>query len=301
MNHVARALIGWIALFAICQTAMVVAWAFSSPTGTPLDIAGGLIAGAFTTWLGVQFARASTKRWRERAAVGRADEIGRPRDGEFVVARGILHTTTPLLTPFSRRPAVAYAYKAWRRERRGPGRNTQEVVYWWGEGSAPCSLLTRQGTLEVRSRLWLEMWSAQVENTPAAQAAFDTFMRGTQPDVMTAGVLHTGFDWNAPLDGLLRRDRTREDPPPLSELTLTEWVVAPDEQVVLMGRYSDARGGLVHDDARGRPLRVLKGDVREVRAQLRTGALTYGLLSLLAFAATFLLAGTGLGWHEIRF
>jgi hypothetical protein len=61
-----------------------------------------------------------------------------------------------------------------------------------------------------------------------------------------------------------------------------EWVVAPGEPVVLMGRYSAQRGGLVHDDRRGRPLRVLKGDVTEVQRQLRTGALAYGALSLAA-------------------
>lgn len=61
-----------------------------------------------------------------------------------------------------------------RRTRSTPGR----FAYWWGEGSAPCTLLTRAGSFAVRSRLELDLWSAMVENTVAAQDHFAAFMEG---------------------------------------------------------------------------------------------------------------------------
>ncbi len=189
----------------------------------------------------------------------------------------------PLTTPFTGQAAVAYGYKAWRRETKPGSKNSFDIAYWWGEGSTPCSLLTRAGSFEIRSRLELELWSALVENTAAAQAHFAAFMRGVEPVVGKAGIARPGFDWDAPLDGPLRRDKLRQaDPPPLGELTLHEWVIAPGEPVVLMGRYSASRGGLVHDDRTGRPLRVLKGDTDAVRSQLLKGGLVYGVLSAVA-------------------
>jgi hypothetical protein len=162
--------------------------------------------------------------------------------------------------------------------------------------------MTRAGNFEIRSRLELELWSALVENTAAAQAHFAAFMRGVEPVVGKAGIARPGFDWDAPLDGPLRRDKLRQtDPPPLSELTLHEWVIEPEEPVVLMGRYSAARGGLVHDDRTGRPLRVLKGDMDAVRSQLLKGGLAYGVLSAVALAVAALLASSILGWHDLGF
>ncbi len=303
MTHIVRSLVVWILLLAACIAAFVALWVWSGTVGHWSDVGGPLVGGALAAWFGVQFGRAAFKRLRERAAVGRADDVGRPGDGAFVVVRGTLQAMAPLTTPFTGQAAVAYGYKAWRRERSGPSqKNTWEIAYWWGEGSTPCSLLTRQGTFEVRSRLELELWSSLVENTAAAQAHFAAFMRGVSPEVGKAGIARPGFDWDAPLDGPLRRDKLRQaDPPPLAELTLHEWVIAPGEPVVLMGRYSAARGGLVHDDRTGRPLRVLKGDTESVRSQLLKGAFAYGVLSAAALGIAALLAGSILGWHDLGF
>jgi hypothetical protein len=303
MTHIIRALVVWVLLFACCIAAFVALWLWSPQRVDVVAAEAPILGGAIAAWFGVQFGRASVKRLRERRAVGRADDVGRPRDGEFVVARGTLSCAAPLATPFSGKAAAAYGYKAWRREKSGPSqKNTWEIAYWWGEGSAPCSLLTRHGSFEVRSRLELELWSSLVENTAAAQAHFAAFMRSVNPDVGTAGIARPGFDWDAPLDGPLRRDKLRQaDPPPLGELTLHEWVIAPGEPVVLMGRYSATRGGLVHDDRTGRPLRVLKGDTASVRSQLLKAALGYGALSALALAGATLLAGSILGWHRLGF
>lgn len=68
-----------------------------------------------------------------------------------------------------------------------------------------------------------------------------------------------------------------------------------------MGRYSAARGGLVHDERAGRPLRVLKGDTTTVRAQLLSGATSYGVLSLVALGVAVMLAGSIVGWHDLGF
>jgi hypothetical protein len=303
MNHIVRSVAVWIGLLAACVVVFAGIRVYAGGHGHPVDDAGAMLSGAIALWFGVQFGRASVKRLREWRAVGRADEVGRPQDGEFVVARGTLQCAAPLTTPFSGVPAAAYAYKAWRREKSGAStKNTWEIAYWWGEGSAPCTLFTRSGSLEVRSRLWLEAWSARVDNTERARSHFAAFLQGVQPTVQKAGIVVPGFEWDGPLDGPLRRDKMRQvDPPPVEALELHEWVVAPNEPVVLMGRYSTQRGGLVHDDRRGRPLRVLKGDVTEVQRQLRTGALAYGALSLAALAIAAVLAGSLLRWHDLTF
>ena len=303
MSHIVRALVVWVLLLAGCVAAFVALWLWSGTQARWLDVEGPIAGGAGAAWFGVQFGRAAFKRWRERAAVGRADEGGRPGDGAFAVVRGTLQAVAPMTTPFTGQPAVAYGYKAWRREKSEPSqKSTWEVAYWWGEGSTPCALLTRHGSLDVRSRMELEQWSSFVENTATAQAHFAAFMRGVSPEVGKAGIARPGFEWDAPLDGTLRRDKLRQpDPPPLSALTLHEWVIAPGEPVVLMGRYSAARGGLVHDDRKGRPLRVLRGDTDAVRLQLLKGALAYGGLSVIALAIAALLAGSILRWHDLGF
>lgn len=84
---------------------------------------------------------------------------------------------TPMTTPFTGQPAVAYGYRAWRHERQRRGENSFDIAQWWGEGSTPCSLLTARGSFEVRSRLEIEAWSSIVENTATARAHFDAFMR----------------------------------------------------------------------------------------------------------------------------
>lgn len=300
MSHIVRALIVWALLFVCCVAVYVALWRWSGTQARWLDVEGPIVAGAIAAWFGVQFGRAAVKRLRERAAVGRADEGGRPGDGEFAVVRGTLQTMTPMTTPFTAQPAVAYGYRAWRREREPGSKSSFDIAYWWGEGSTPCSLLTPQGSFDVRSRLEIEAWSAFVENTATARAHFDAFMRGVAPVVGKAGIARPGFDWDTPLDAALRRDKLRQsDPPPLSELTLHEWVIAPGEPVVLMGRYSASRGGLVHDDRKGRPLRVLKGDTDAVRSQLLKGALAYGALAVVALAVAALLAGSLLRWHDL--
>lgn len=302
MTHIVRALLVWALLLVCCAAAFIALWLWRGADASWLEVEGPVVGGSIAAWFGVQFGRASFKRLRERLAVGRADDGGRPRDGQFVVARGILQCVSPLVTPFSGVAAVAYGYRAWRRERQPGSKNSVDIAYWWGEGSTPCSLLTTRGTFEVRSRLEIESWSSIVENTATARAHFDAFMPGVAPVVGKAGIARPGFDWDAPLDGALRRDKLRQsDPPPLPELTLHEWVIAPGEPVVLMGRYSAARGGLVHDDRKGRPLRVLEGDTNAVRSQLLKAALAYGTLSLLALAVVALLAGSILRWHELRF
>lgn len=303
MSPVVRAPLVWVLLLVACLTAFVaLAW-WGRPGAHWLEVDASIVGGAVATWFGVQFGRAALKRLRERAAVGGPDDRGRPGDGAFVVLAGVLQTMTPLRTPFTGVEAVAYGYKAWRRERWGKSeKNTVEVAYWWGEGSAPCTLLTRAGSFAVRSRLELDLWSAMVENTVVAQDHFAAFMQSATPEVGPVAIARLGFDWDTPLDGLVRRDRQRQvDSPSLSALTLHEWVVTPGEPVVLMGRYSAARGGLVHDEGAGRPLRVLKGDIATVRAQLLSGATSYGVLSLVALGVAVMLAGSILGWHDVGF
>jgi hypothetical protein len=303
MSPLVRSLLVWLLLLVACLAAFItLAW-WARPGASWLEVQGAVLGGAVMMWVGVQFGRAALKRLRERVAVGGPDATGRPEDGAFVVLAGVLQTMTPLRTPFTGVEAVAYGYKAWRRERWGRSeKNTREVAYWWGEGSAPCTLLTPAGSFAVRSRLELDLWSAMVENTVAAQDHFAAFMRDATPEVGPVAIARPGFDWDTPLDGLVRRDKQRQvDSPSFGALKLHEWVVTPGEPVVLMGRYSAVRGGLVHDDRAGRPLRVLKGDVAAVRSQLQSGATSYGVLSLVALGIAAMLAGSLLGWHDLGF
>lgn len=305
MHPHARVAIEWIVVYVLCLAGFVGAWYASATPDTTLPLDGTGLFGVLAAWVGVQAARAAVTRWRERAAVASASRFGPLRDGDLVVARGTLHAESPLITPFSGVPAVAYEYKAYRRERRRSDRvDLYRVDHHWGDASVPCALVTPQGAIPVRSRLRLDLPYQPIDNTPGVRANFEAFRRRAQPVVTSSSflVVHPGFPWDAALDDVLRRDGTRDEPaPPLADLSLEERMVALDEPVVLVGRISDARGGLVHDDRRGRPLRVLKGDAEDVRAELRTSALTFTILSGLAFAVALVLAGSALGWHELGF
>ncbi|WP_239490736.1 hypothetical protein [Luteitalea sp. TBR-22] len=302
MNHIVRAFAVWVGIYAGCLTALGALWFWKGPEDSTIPEEGALLGGTIALWFAVMFGRAAVKRLRERAAVGRADDVDRPVDGEFVVARGTLQCAAPLVSPFTGVPVAAYNYKAWRREVRGPGTKTSvEIAYWWGEGSAPCSLMTRRGTLELRSRPWLDFWSAGVPNTDESRGHFSRFMHGVQAEPQQGGIVVPGFEWDAGLDGPLRRDKAKTTHVPLEELQFTEWTLSPGEPVVVIGRYSAQRGGVIHDDRKGRPLRVLKGDAETVRAALGQGATAYGVLSLLALGVSAFFAASILRWHDLAF
>ncbi len=184
---------------------------------------------------------------------------------------------------------MAYTYRAWRKESREMDDSSWEIAYWWGEGSVPCTLLTRHGSLRLLTRPTIDTRAHEVRNTEQAREAFAHFLRGQPTTVVTSGLMLPGFDWNAPLDVPLRRDKIRSDPPPaLKVLTFEEAVLSPGEPVVVMGRYSAAQGGLLHDEANSRPLRAFKGDTEKVRGHLRSGATAYGALALVALVVTAL-------------
>ena len=195
-----------------CLAAFVILWWTTQGGGALLLDQNAVLGGSLAAWFGVQFGRASLKRLRERAAVGRADDPGRPGDGEFVVARGVLQTTTPMTTPFSGQAAVAYGYKVWRREKEdGTKKQSWRNHVLVGRGS--CTLFTRQGSYAIsRASSWI----------------FARFLQDVQPEVLKAGIARPGFDWDMPLDGPLRRDRMRQsDPPPLEDLLFHEWWSRP--------------------------------------------------------------------------
>ena len=112
MPPLVRALLTWSLLYVGCLAAFVMFWWTTQSGGALLLDQNAMLGGSLAAWFGVQFGRASLKRLRERAAVGRADDPGRPGDGEFVAARGVLQTTRPMTTPFTGQAAVAYGYKS---------------------------------------------------------------------------------------------------------------------------------------------------------------------------------------------
>jgi len=225
-------------------------------------------------------------RGRERRALARA-VAGRPlEDGRLGAAAGPIRASglRTLTAPFSGRTALAYEYDVfrWRRTGRGSSRN-QEFAYY-GYGLAPCAIRTPLAEVRLLGMPQMDDLPPLDVSGGAARARAADFVASSAFDAVPRGAVREAFrEAMARItddDGEVRRDvRIGEPLGDLSGWTLAERVVAPDEEVCVVGRFDATRGGLVPPPlGSGLTLRLLRGDPATAARRLRSRMIATGAL-----------------------
>jgi hypothetical protein len=174
-----------------------------------------------------------------------------PSDGEAMLVTGRLRAAAPLLTaPLSGTTCVAYFYRMYRlgKALRGSSPRPQVPVYW-GYASRPLAVETPSGPIAVAAPRLSVPWTSH-SGSEAAERARSYLRRVTaevcKPQSVVARDSLTQWPTDTPLDedGGARRDWKSGDDADPASLLLEEWVLTPEAEVSVHGRWSARRNAL---------------------------------------------------------
>ena len=284
-------------LFSVLQwVAFTAAWfqllrpRLDTPALFVFAVVGGLLGVG-----GVSLAWTLVVRSRERRALARA-VAGRPlEDGRFGAAAGTIRPSglRALTAPFSGRESLAYEYDVYRWKRTGSGRSAsrdQEFAYY-GYGLVPCAIRTPLAEVRLLGMPQLDDLAPQEPSGGEARQRAAEWFASTAFEEVPRGAVRAAFR-----EAMARiTDETSEVRrdvrigQPLNDATgwtLAERVIAPGEQVCVVGHFDATQGGLVPPPlGSGLTLRVLRGEPAAVARRLRTRMLATGVLGAIGLAA----------------
>lgn len=254
-------------------------------TGAPVTsalavglLAGGLALPAFGLLL------LSWKRWRERATITAGAQGRPPADGRSVVLAGVLQATGPLLkAPLDGSPCVTYSYDI--KVYRGTGKMRSLCTVARGVAMTPSLIVTPAGRFKL---LVVPDLDATSPTAPQAECInnFVAYARSTPFIVQAKASAQELLDRWGDDDGEYRSDVAYE---PLQGADTHGWMAqqqraAPGAKVCVIGRFDQARGGVV-PSAAGTPTRLIVGDATAVAASLRKTALWHAAFGVVLAAA----------------
>lgn len=250
-------------------------------------IGASLLAGAFA-WASVGLLLSAFHRWRERSAIMGGVAGVAPEDGAHAVLVGVLEATGPLLrAPLDGSPCVAYSYEIL--DDRGTGRKRFVSNVARGIALTPTSIVTRTGAYRLLAVPALDA------NEPSATRTqmIESFQRYAREAIFIdqKGAADELLAQWEDVDGRYRSDVAYAQ---LTDTDTSHWVLRQQHmpagsQVCVFGRYSAARGGIV--PSVGGPVRLVRGNIEQVAASLRSAVVTRGLLGV-GFAG----AAAGIVW-----
>jgi hypothetical protein len=191
-------------------------------------------------------------------------------DGETVTIVGRVRALgSPLRAPFSDQPAVLYSYEI---EHISPDpESTSSAKDYSGFALAPTAIDSSRGSINLLGFPLLEGFpkttvdSEVAKQNAAAYIASTAFtdMQGFHPGQIYQQIRDVLTDD----DGHLRKDWKMTEDRDLSDKYLTEQIVAPGEQVCVIGSWSAAKHGLVPGGTDG-VIQLLRGDPQKVGSNL---------------------------------
>jgi hypothetical protein len=192
-------------------------------------------------------------------------------DGETITIVGRIRAVNqPLRAPFSDQPAVLYSYEI-EHVSRGPEDSTSTAKDYSGFALAPTAIDSSRGSILLLGFPLLQGFPKTNVDTDAAKqhaaayiasTAF-TDMQGFHP----SQIYHQIRDVLTDDDGHIRQDCKMTEDRDLSDKTLVEQIVAPGEQVCVIGKWSAAKRGIVPGGANG-VIQLLRGDPQKVESGL---------------------------------
>lgn len=207
-------------------------------------------------------------------------------DGETVTIVGRVRALgSPLHAPFSGQPAVLYSYEIEHISQ--DAKSTSTAKDYSGFALAPTAIDSSRGSINLLGFPLLEGFPKSTVDTDAARqnaAAYIastpfTDMQGFHP----GQIYHQIRDVLTDDDGHIRKDWKMTEDRDLSGKSLTEQIVAPGEQVCVIGTWSAEKHGLVPGGTDG-VIQLLRGDPQKVESGL-WGKCTRNVIGGLVVAA----------------
>ena len=175
---------------------------------------------------------------RDRAAIRRAMALDAPRDGQIEAASGPIRALgAPLEAPFTGQPCVAYDYDVKR-----PDQGQSEFA---GVALTPCAIDTARGPVRVLGWSMLDEFpAASVDRLDLGRG--ERYLSGAPLEPLGfTSVLSTLRDLVTDDDGTVRKDfRIGGAVVNLEGRQIVERAIPVGMVVTLLGRWSDARGGI---------------------------------------------------------
>ncbi|HEX3069899.1 MAG TPA: ankyrin repeat domain-containing protein [Thermoanaerobaculia bacterium] len=230
---------------------------------------------SFFMWISTGALRTAAMAARDASRVASQSSFGgfsgeEMTDGETVTIVGRVRALgTPLRAPFSDQPAVLYSYEI-EHVSQDP-ESTSTAKDYSGFALAPTAIDSSRGSINLLGFPLLEGFPKTTIDTDAARqnaaayiaSASFTDMQGFHP----GQIYHQIRDILTEDDGHLRKDWKMTEDRDLSDKTLTEQIVAPGEQVCVIGSWSAAKHGLVPGGTDG-VIQLLRGDPQRIESGL---------------------------------
>lgn len=205
------------------------------------------VIGGFFLWLGVAYFIGIGQKLKHGRMISRALEGQPPVDGEKIAAIGrISPTGSPLTSPITKSPAVAYKYDI------KSGRGDDEHKHYSGYALTPSIISTQQGS--IRLLAWPDLKIK--ENcilASDAQTNAEEYIAATEWNELSIENIRKSIaemmDVYKDDDGSVRHDQKGRPADDLSRVSFYESVVRAGEPVCVIGKYSAARGGIIPSDS----------------------------------------------------
>jgi hypothetical protein len=296
MKGCARTCLLWLVTWAAAAGALYVhlrPYGFLDPQIFWASGIGGLLFTMATAYaFNIETAR------RERRVLLDAMTGVRLEDGKWVAVSGPIRALSPLQSPLSGTPVVAYAYKI--DERRRTSKGSSILTVYEGKAITPSTIATRHGAVRLLAVPAFDLPWEGVSVSTARERAIE-YVNATQfQTTKTPKDKRTTLDneWTDD-DGKFRVDKSSEMSTAVDwdEAMFEEQLVKQGEIVCAFGLYSQQKGGLVPHPNWAHHCRIMRGDAESVAAKLRTrmknyaigvaicGALVYGIVTLYRHAA----------------
>jgi Ankyrin repeats (3 copies) len=241
--------------------------------------------------------------WRDTRAFARAGRAEAPADGQLIAVAGPIRPLgSPLTSPVSGAPCVAYEYEVFKDLPGGPRRSASREVDLAGFAMAACAIDAAYGSVQLLGFPLLDEFPQSREHGPGARTRVERYAATTEFEPMHGlSALKTVSELDdalADADGIVRKDfRLNDDAVPFDSRTIGERAVRPGEQVCALGLYDAGKRALVSKGTTinrlwpGTPARVRRGIVATAGSQAKLG-LTFFVVTHCMLGLAFYLSET---------
>ena len=222
---------------------------------------------------------------RERASLRACLNGRRPADGERAGIAGTIGAVASgetLRAPFSGAECLAYRYEIY--EMRRIGKTTSKVTYFEGLSLAPSVVAAPSGTYRLLAVPEFDFGADEIE--PGKALFYWSDHAKTAPFEPDPAKRTLEKQWTDD-DGRYRCEKRWPMPAdvPIESCRFRETLILPGEQVYLVGRFSETKGGIVPDPNWANITRVMKGGGEDVLRQLGRRIVRYAIGGVVSGAA----------------
>jgi len=229
---------------------------------------------SFFMWISVSSLQGAVSTARDAARVSSESSFGgyggeQFEDGATVTVVGHIRAAgSSLRAPFSGNPAVLYSYDIDHISRHSD--DSSDVKDYSGFAMTPSAIDSPHGSVRLLGFPLLEGFPKSSFDTEAGRRNAAQYLESTPLTDMQGfhpgTIYHEIKELLTDDDGQFRKDWQMTEDRDLTDKHLSEQLVAPGDQVCAIGRWSDAKHGLV--PPAGAVIRLLRGDPQKIVSDL---------------------------------